>query len=154
MNPIIIINIFAFLVSYLAMEGVAWLTHKYIMHGVLWNLHESHHKPRHGRFEKNDLFFLFYASIAMILMAYGYENFDYRFWMGIGVTAYGFTYFILHDVFIHRRGKFLDKLDNNYFRAMRKAHKVHHKNMGKAECEEFGLLLFDKRHYSKNSDNK
>ena len=60
-------------------------------------------------------------------MYFGYDNLDYRFWMGIGVTAYGFTYFLLHDVFIHRRGKFLDKIDNSYFQAMRKAHKVHHK---------------------------
>ncbi|MFM7216936.1 MAG: sterol desaturase family protein [Bacteroidota bacterium] len=142
-----LINIIAFVATYCVMEGVAWTTHKYVMHGFLWSLHESHHRPRHGRFEKNDFFFLFYASLAMILMYFGWENLDYRFWMGIGVTAYGFTYFILHDVFIHRRGKWLDKLDSRYFRAMRKAHKVHHKNMGKEDCEEFGLLLFKKEHY-------
>lgn len=147
-----IINIIALVGSYFAMEGVAWLTHKYIMHGVLWSLHESHHKPRHGRFEKNDFFFLYYASLAMILMYFGYDKLDFRFWMGLGVTAYGFTYFILHDVFIHRRGKFLDKLDNSYFRGMRKAHKVHHKNMGKEGCEEFGLLLFNKKHFTRSQD--
>src|SRR6476661_569509 len=126
MNFSILVNCLAFLVSYVSMEAVAWMTHKYIMHGFLWSLHESHHKPHTGIFQKNDLFFLFYASIAMTLIYYGFENFDFRFWMGIGVTAYGFTYFVLHDVFIHRRGKWLDKLDNRYFRAMRKAHKVHH----------------------------
>ena len=152
MEATTIINIIAFFGSYFAMEGVAWLTHKYIMHGVLWSLHESHHKPRHGRFEKNDFFFLYYASLAMILMYFGYDNLDYRFWMGLGVTAYGFTYFILHDVFIHRRGKFLEKLDNKYFRGMRKAHKVHHKNMEKEGCEEFGLLLFDKKHFTRSQD--
>lgn len=137
----------AFLLTYLAMEGVAWTTHKYVMHGFLWSLHKSHHEPRHGIFEKNDFFFLFYASIAMVLMYFGWENLDFRFWMGIGVTAYGWTYFILHDVFIHRRGKWLDKLDSRYFRAMRKAHKVHHKKMGKEDGEEFGLLLFKKEHF-------
>jgi beta-carotene 3-hydroxylase len=147
MDATTIINILAFLSTYFAMEGVAWLTHKYVMHGFLWSLHESHHRPRHGIFEKNDFFFLFYATIAMILMYFGWENLDYRFWMGIGVTAYGFTYFVLHDIFIHRRAKFLDKLDSRYFRAMRKAHKVHHKKMGKEEGEEFGLLLFKKEHY-------
>lgn len=30
--------------SFLAMEGVAWFTHKYIMHGLLWTLHKDHHK--------------------------------------------------------------------------------------------------------------
>ena len=82
----------------------------------------------------------------MVLMYFGWEKLDYRVWMGIGVTAYGFTYFILHDIFIHRRGKWLDKLDSSYFRAMRKAHKVHHKKMGKEDGEEFGLLLFKKEH--------
>lgn len=143
----IVINILAFLGTYFAMEGVAWLTHKYVMHGFLWSLHRSHHEPRHGRFEKNDWFFAFYASIAMVLIYFGYKNFDYRFWMGLGVTAYGWTYFIFHDIFIHRRAKFLDKLDNSYFRAMRKAHKVHHKKMTKEDGEEFGLLLFNKRHF-------
>ena len=113
------INALAFLTSYFAMEGVAWATHKYVIHGFLWTLHESHHQPRHGVFERNDFFFLFYATIAMVLMYFGWEQLDFRFWMGLGVTAYGFTYFMLHDVFIHRRGKWLDKLDNSYFRAMR-----------------------------------
>jgi beta-carotene 3-hydroxylase len=148
MDSTVFINILAFVGTYLLMEGVAWTTHKYVMHGFLWSLHESHHRPRHGRFEKNDFFFLFYASIAMVLMYFGWEHLDFRFWMGIGVTAYGWTYFILHDIFIHRRAKFLDKLDSKYFRAMRKAHKVHHKTMGKENCEEFGLLLFKKEHYS------
>lgn len=147
MESNLLINMLAFLLTYLAMEGVAWTTHKYVMHGFLWSLHKSHHEPRHGIFEKNDFFFLFYASIAMVLMYFGWENLDFRFWMGIGVTAYGWTYFILHDVFIHRRGKWLDKLDSRYFRAMRKAHKVHHKKMGKEDGEEFGLLLFKKEHF-------
>ena len=146
------INVLAFLTSYFAMEGVAWATHKYVMHGFLWTLHESHHQPRHGVFERNDFFFLFYATIAMVLMYFGWEQLDFRFWMGLGVTAYGFTYFMLHDVLIHRRGKWLDKLDNSYFRAMRKAHKVHHKKMGKEDGEEFGLLLFNKRHWRVNQD--
>ena len=81
----------------------------------------------------------------MILMYFGYENLDYRFWMGVGVTTYGFTYFILHDIFIHRRGKWLNKINSKYFQAMRKAHKVHHKNMGKDGCEEFGLLIRKKQ---------
>jgi beta-carotene 3-hydroxylase len=30
---------------------------------------------------------------------------------------------------------------------MRKAHKVHHKKMDKEDGEEFGLLLFNKKHF-------
>ncbi|MGD1935090.1 MAG: hypothetical protein ACFB0Z_11410 [Candidatus Phaeomarinobacter sp.] len=38
-----------------AMELFAWWAHKNIMHGWGWAWHESHHRPRDGRFEKNDL---------------------------------------------------------------------------------------------------
>ena len=47
------------------MEFVAWFAHKYIMHGFLWSWHEDHHKPhfeKEGFFEKNDLFFLVFAT--------------------------------------------------------------------------------------------
>lgn len=151
MTSTTILNVIAFLVAYVSMEGVAWTTHKYIMHGFLWSLHESHHKPRNGVFEKNDFFFLIYATLAMVLMYFGYENLDYRFWMGLGVTTYGFTYFMLHDIFIHRRARWLEKINSKYFRAMRKAHKVHHKTVGKEGCQEFGLLLFRQKHYRSES---
>ena len=34
-----VVNILAMLLAVVAMEGVAWFTHKYIMHGFLWFLH-------------------------------------------------------------------------------------------------------------------
>ena len=46
------------IITFVIMEGVAWLAHRYLMHGWLWIWHEDHHKPRHekhGFFEKNDL---------------------------------------------------------------------------------------------------
>ena len=43
------------------MEGVAWVLHKYVMHGFLWVLHKSHHEPRKGVWELNDAFGLFFA---------------------------------------------------------------------------------------------
>ena len=39
------------------MEGISWCTHKYVMHGFGWFLHEDHHQPRYDGFEKNDVFF-------------------------------------------------------------------------------------------------
>ena len=146
MLPEYLINILAFLSCYFAMEGVAWFTHKYIMHGPLWNLHKSHHSEKHGVFEKNDFFFLIYALIAMVLMYFGWDGLDYRFWMGLGVTAYGFTYFLLHDIFIHNRLKLFRKTKSVYFEAMRRAHKMHHKHLGKENGEEFGLLLFNPKY--------
>lgn len=31
------------LVTYITMECITWLTHKFVMHGFLWYLHEDHH---------------------------------------------------------------------------------------------------------------
>ena len=35
--------LFVFLLSFCFMEFMAWFAHKYLMHGVLWFLHEDHH---------------------------------------------------------------------------------------------------------------
>jgi len=42
----ILINLLVFLGMAVYMEYVAWFTHKYVMHGFLWVLHEDHHRPR------------------------------------------------------------------------------------------------------------
>ena len=31
------------LTTFIVMEGVAWLSHKYLMHGAMWYFHEDHH---------------------------------------------------------------------------------------------------------------
>ena len=129
------------LASFLAMEGVAWLTHKYVMHGLLWTLHRDHHQPHDSTFERNDFFFLIFATPGIVLLYLGLNaGFDFKFWMGLGITLYGFAYFLVHDVFIHQRVKWLRRTDSVYLRAIRKAHKVHHKHMDKPDGECFGML--------------
>ena len=137
-----LLNILIFLLSFFAMESVAWLAHKYLMHGFLWNLHEDHHtKDQYGFWEKNDYFFLIFATPGIICLFYGVMNaYNAFFFVGLGITVYGFAYFIVHDVFIHQRIKWLRRSDSIYFRAIRKAHKVHHKRMTKEEGECFGML--------------
>jgi beta-carotene 3-hydroxylase len=44
-------------------------------------------------------------------------------------------------VFIHQRVGWLKRTDNRYFRAIRRAHKMHHKHLGKEHGECFGMLL-------------
>jgi len=124
------------------MEGVAWLTHKYVMHGLLWRLHRDHHvKGESGFFEKNDSFFLLFATPGFLLTLWGSLNgLDYRFWAGIGITAYGLAYFLVHDIFIHQRFRWLTRSDNVYLRAIRRAHKVHHKRLTKEHGTCFGML--------------
>jgi beta-carotene 3-hydroxylase len=43
-------------------------------------------------------------------------------------------------VFIHQRFKWLRNSNNAYFRAIRRAHKMHHKHLDKHEGECFGML--------------
>ena len=129
--------------TFLIMEGITWCTHKYVMHGFLWYLHEDHHQPKYPHpFEKNDLFFVIFAvpSIALIYYGFNAEGFDYRMWVGFGIMAYGAAYFFVHDIFIHQRFSILKKTNNPYLKALRKGHKVHHKHLGKEEGECFGML--------------
>ena len=72
---------------------------------------------------------------------------DIRLFIGIGIALYGFAYFMVHDIFIHQRFKIFRKSENIYMRAIRKAHKIHHKHLGKEEGECFGMLLVPFRYY-------
>lgn len=128
---------------------MSWFTHKYVMHGFLWTLHKDHHVKNEKRwFERNDTFFIIFAIPSMLLFYFGSENsFDFRFWVGAGIAMYGLSYFLVHDVFIHQRFKWLKRTDNVYFRALRKAHKVHHKHLGKEDGECFGMLYVPGKYY-------
>jgi beta-carotene 3-hydroxylase len=138
------VPIFFIVISFLAMEAVAWISHRYIMHGLLWILHKDHHQKNQGVIlEKNDLFFLLIAIHGIILIFFGTASGinTIFLWPGIGITLYGAAYFIVHDVFIHQRINFLKKADNFYLRAIRKAHKMHHKHLDRFDGECFGMLL-------------
>ena len=69
----IVINILIFVAVFLGMEAIAWLAHRYIMHGLFWNLHEDHHDKSHSHsvFEWNDSFFLIFATPAIVCMVLG-----------------------------------------------------------------------------------
>ena len=62
-------------------------------------------------------------------------------WAGLGILLYGLTYFLIHDVFIHQRFKWFRNSNNVYFRAIRRAHKIHHKHLTKEDGECFGMLV-------------
>ncbi len=128
--------------TFIGMEFMAWFTHKYVMHGLMWYFHSDHHVHEPGFFERNDVFFLIFAIPSALCFIYGSMNgIDYRVWIGTGIAVYGFCYFMVHDVFIHQRFKWLRRSDHPYFMAIRKAHKVHHKHLGKEQGECFGMLF-------------
>ena len=140
----IIFSILIVLGTIAVMECLSWFIHKYLFHGPLWFMHQSHHQKSHSFFEWNDLFALLFAALALYLMYIDRKYFGYRFFIGLGITLYGLIYFIIHDWFVHRRFKTF-KSNNAYLKAVRKAHKIHHKNQGKEQGRAFGLLFVNKK---------
>lgn len=141
-------NILILLITFISMEGVAWLTHRFVMHGLLWSLHKDHHQVEPGFFEKNDFFFLIFAIPGFLLTLWGtLNNFSIPFYIGLGITIYGMAYFLVHDIFIHQRFPIFKRSNNIYLRAIRKAHKMHHKHLGKEEGECFGMLLVPMKYF-------
>jgi len=125
------------------MEFVAWFAHKYVMHGFLWYLHKDHHQHEPGFWEKNDAFFLIFAipSASCYIIGSAVSGMFPLFFVGVGISLYGIAYFLVHDIFIHQRFKIFTRTKNRYLKAIRKAHKVHHKHLGPDEGECFGMLV-------------
>jgi len=134
------IDIVLFLGAFAMMEGVAYLTHKYVMHGWLWILHESHHLPREGRFEKNDFFAFFFALPSILFIWLGVNAWSPLLPVGLGMTAYGISYFVFHDGIVHRRLPFRYNGRNAYMRRIMQAHWVHHATSTREKAVSFGFL--------------
>ncbi len=141
-------------VTFWFMEFMAWFTHKFVMHGLLWYLHKDHHQVEPGFFEKNDSFFLIFAIPSAYCYVTGLMFHDFRLYIGIGISLYGFAYFIIHEIIIHQRFKLWSRLDNRYVKAIRRAHKIHHKYLGKEDGENFGMLIVPLKYWKNpNSTN-
>jgi beta-carotene 3-hydroxylase len=144
----LILNIGIVIATFFFMEFMAWFTHKYVMHGFGWYLHKDHHQKEPGFFEKNDSFFLIFAVPSWLLIMTGMmAGNDIRVWIGLGIAVYGLAYFLVHEIFIHQRFKLFRKSDNIYLRAIRRAHKMHHKHLGKEHGECFGMLIVPFKYY-------
>lgn len=143
------------LATFIAMEGLTWCIHRYVMHGFLWVLHRDHHEKGPGFFEKNDAFFLIFAIPSWLFIMLGVI---YHAWwsiaVGAGLTLYGIAYFLVHDVIIHQRVKWFTRSNNTYVRTIRWAHKMHHKHLGKHDGESFGFLWVAKKYWDKVRDDK
>ncbi|MES2590130.1 MAG: sterol desaturase family protein [Bacteroidota bacterium] len=145
-----LLNIIITVLAFLSMEAVAWLSHKYIMHGFLWKLHKDHHKKEStGFFEQNDYFFLIFALPGIVCLLLGFQI-NILFYIGLGITIYGFAYFTIHDIFIHQRFKLFRNSENRYLKAIRRAHKMHHKHIEKEDGECFGMLWVPVKYFKKN----
>jgi beta-carotene 3-hydroxylase len=149
----LLVGIGIILLTIAGMEMFSWALHKYIFHGPLWFIHKTHHIPAKTPFEANDLFSIGFALTAMILVITGWEAKDPRFWIGLGISLYGFLYFLVHDVLTHRRLKFWRKTKNRYLKAVVRAHKMHHKTLSRDDSESFGLLWVSKKYFPKKNQS-
>jgi beta-carotene 3-hydroxylase len=129
------------------MEFVAWFLHKYVMHGFGWFLHEDHHRYTKGKFEKNDVFGLFFSLLSFSLILSGFlGGLDYRLALGIGVMLYGLGYFLVHDIFFHKRVKIKHRPQSQYMKRVLNAHKVHHQKSTAHKGICFGFLYASKKY--------
>ena len=140
-----LLNLFIVIITFIIMEGVAWVTHKYIMHGILWTWHRSHHRLHSHALERNDLFALVFSlpSILCIYLGFGHAQLDYLLFIGIGIFLYGIAYFLFHDIIVHRRIKTPHIPQSNYMKKIIKAHYIHHEKHSKHGCKFFGFLYIN-----------
>ncbi|CAN6290847.1 unnamed protein product [Urochloa humidicola] len=125
------------------MEFWARWAHRALWHASLWHMHESHHRPRDGPFELNDVFAIVNAVPAMSLLAYGFFNRGLLpglcFGAGLGITLFGMAYMFVHDGLVHRRFP-VGPIENvPYFRRVAAAHQIHH--MDQFQGVPYGLFL-------------
>jgi beta-carotene 3-hydroxylase len=127
------------IIAFAAMELFSYLVHRFVYHGMLWALHRSHHTPRKGAFELNDVFPTIFAAVTIVLIMRGLNAHDGGDLLAAsaGITAYGLVYFFVHDLYVHRRVKGL-RLRIPVLIKVKKAHALHHRYGG----EPYGLLMF------------
>ncbi|KAI3892744.1 hypothetical protein MKX03_017782 [Papaver bracteatum] len=125
------------------MEFWARWAHRVLWHASLWHMHESHHQPREGPFELNDVFAIINAVPAIALLNYGFFHKGLFpglcFGAGLGITVFGMAYMFVHDGLVHRRFPVGPIANVPYFREVAAAHKIHH--MDKFNGVPYGLFL-------------
>jgi beta-carotene 3-hydroxylase len=126
------------LVSSVLMEPITYVVHRWLMHGPAIGWHASHHSARRGRFERNDLFLLCFGAITVAVLVLGLSvpAFAVALPVGSGVTAYGFAYLVVHDLYTHRR-LLRRRRELPVLERLAAAHRQHHRDGG----EPYGFLL-------------
>lgn len=145
------LNILLVIGTFFFMEGVAWFTHKYIMHGFMWNWHKSHHTLHKEPLEKNDLFALVFSlpSITLIVIGFEVTSLSWLKFIGFGIMSYGIFYFIFHDIIVHRRINVKLNIRTKYLKRITNAHYKHHEVHTKKGAEAFGFLYSLKKYDEK-----
>ncbi|KAK9202882.1 hypothetical protein WN943_013135 [Citrus x changshan-huyou] len=125
------------------MEFWARWAHRALWHASLWHMHKSHHQPRDGPFELNDIFAVINAVPAIALLSYGFFHKGIVpglcFGAGLGITVFGMAYMFVHDGLVHRRFPVGPIAHVPYLRKVAAAHQLHHSE--KFNGLPYGLFL-------------
>lgn len=124
----------------LFMEVFAWATHKYVMHGIGWKWHRSHHEPNGGKLEKNDLYAVTFAAVVVSMFAIG-TVWEVWWWAALGATIYGVIYAFVHDIMVHHRFGTRWVPRRGYAKRLLQAHRLHHSVKERDGGVSFGFLI-------------
>ena len=134
------------LLTVLAMEGIAWASHRYVMHGFGWAWHRDHHEPHDGFLERNDLYALVGAAMSISMFALGSplvmgaQAWEPGTWIGLGILVYGIIYTLIHDGLVHQRWfRYVPR--RGYARRLVQAHNLHHATRSKEGGVSFGFVV-------------
>lgn len=136
-------TIILFLITVCAMEGFAYVMHRWVMHGPGWFLHASHHRMRTGNWEWNDLYFVIFALPSIVLLLGGVQL-GWGSWataVGAGIAAYGAIYLGFHDIIVHQRVAHHYVARSTYMKRIVQAHRLHHAVESKHGAVSFGFLV-------------
>lgn len=136
-------NIAIYLLTVAMMEGFAYVMHRWVMHGPGWFLHRSHHRPRTGLWEANDLYFFIFA-LPSILMLLGGVQWGWGSWataIGCGIATYGAIYLGFHDIIVHQRVAHRYVPRGSYMKRIVQAHRLHHVVETREGNVSFGFLV-------------
>ena len=127
------------------MEMYARVVHRHAWHDYQpgWLIHKSHHEPRTGPFELNDVYAIVNALPAIGLTGYGFLREDVVggvcFGLGLGITLFGMAYMFVHDGLVHKRFPVGPVKDVPGLRRIAVAHRMHH--MDDFQGYPYGMFL-------------
>ena len=137
----IVLNILLVVLTVVAMEGVAYAVHRWIMHGPLgWGWHRSHHEETDGVFETNDLYAVVFTVFSGALITFGIAGVWPLRQIGVGLMIYGALYFFVHDGLVHQRWPFRYVPRRGYLKRLVQAHRMHHAIDARDGTVSFGFL--------------
>ena len=125
--------------AFAAMEPITAATHRFVMHGPGMVLHRSHHRRHHGRWERNDAFPVIFAGLVCMGLWLGFHQprLADLVPIGVGITAYGAAYAVVHDVYIHQRLRWFGDRHVAGLERLGAAHELHHRFGGAP----YGMLV-------------